>query len=64
MVDQQMCCSRNGNRSRCRRLRLSYGNLPNNPRRDEHRTPAMRLGLAKGPVRLEDILYFRPTGCG
>jgi hypothetical protein len=26
----------------------------------DKRTPAMRLGLAKGPVRLEDILYFRP----
>jgi transposase-like protein len=24
------------------------------------RTPAMRLGLAKGPVRLEDILYYVP----
>jgi hypothetical protein len=24
------------------------------------RTPAMRLGLAKGRVRMEDILYFRP----
>jgi hypothetical protein len=22
------------------------------------RTPAMKLGLAKGPVRVEDILYF------
>ena len=25
---------------------------------DDKKTPAMRLGLAKGPVRLEDILYF------
>lgn len=25
------------------------------------RTPAMRLGLAKGPIRIEDILYFDPT---
>jgi hypothetical protein len=24
------------------------------------RTPAMRLGLAKGPIRIEDILYFTP----
>lgn len=24
-------------------------------------TPAMRLGLAKGPIRLEDIIYFDPT---
>ncbi len=23
-------------------------------------TPAMRLGLAKGPIRIEDILYFKP----
>lgn len=25
------------------------------------KTPAMRLGLAKAPVALEDILYFAPT---
>jgi len=25
------------------------------------KTPAMRLGLAKGPIRIEDILYFDPT---
>lgn len=25
------------------------------------KTPAMRLGLAKAPVALEDILYFSPT---
>jgi len=24
------------------------------------KTPAMRLGLAKGPISLEDILYFKP----
>lgn len=23
-------------------------------------TPAMRMGLAKGPVALEDIIYFQP----
>ena len=27
----------------------------------DHKTPAMRLGLAKGPIRIEDILYFDPT---
>lgn len=26
---------------------------------DDKKTPAMRLGLAKGPVRLEDVLYFQ-----
>jgi hypothetical protein len=26
----------------------------------DKRTPAMRLGLARGPVAPEDILYFRP----
>lgn len=31
------------------------------PGRDK-RTPAMRLGLAKGPIRIEDILYFKPDG--
>jgi hypothetical protein len=25
----------------------------------DKRTPAMRLGLAEGPVRLEDVLHFR-----
>jgi hypothetical protein len=24
------------------------------------RTPAMRLGLARGPIRIDDILYFTP----
>jgi ribosomal protein S28E/S33 len=24
----------------------------------DKKTPAMRLGLAKGPVKYEDILYF------
>ena len=27
----------------------------------DRKTPAMRLGLAKGPIRIEDILYFDPT---
>lgn len=27
---------------------------------DEGKTPAMKLGLAKGPVALEDIIYFQP----
>jgi hypothetical protein len=27
---------------------------------EEGKTPAMKLGLAKGPVALEDILYFQP----
>jgi hypothetical protein len=26
----------------------------------DKRTPAMRLGLAKGRVSLEDIVYFQP----
>lgn len=25
---------------------------------EDGRTPAMRLGLAKGPVKIEDLLYF------
>lgn len=25
------------------------------------KTPAMKLGLAKGPVKLEDVLYFQPA---
>src|SRR3546814_10166151 len=29
---------------------------------EDKRTPAMRLGLAMGPVKLETILYFDPLG--
>lgn len=28
---------------------------------EDRKTPAMRLGLARGPVALEDILYFAPA---
>lgn len=28
---------------------------------EDRKTPAMRLGLARGPVALEDILYFEPA---
>lgn len=31
------------------------------PGLDKKTTPAMRIGLAKGPVALEDILYFNPS---
>ena len=27
---------------------------------EDGKTPAMRLGLAKGPIKLEDIIYFMP----
>ncbi|CAN7568317.1 hypothetical protein [Variovorax sp. LjRoot178] len=26
---------------------------------DDGRTPAMRLDLAKGPIQLEEVLYFQ-----
>lgn len=29
---------------------------------EDEQTPAMRLGLAKGPIRPEDIIYFTPRG--
>lgn len=28
---------------------------------DDKQTPAMRLGLAKAPIPLEDVLYFQPS---
>ena len=29
---------------------------------DDKQTPAMRLGLAKAPIALEDVLYFQAGG--
>jgi hypothetical protein len=31
---------------------------------EDGQTPAMRLGLAKGPIAPEDIIYFQPTPAG
>ena len=37
----------------------NYVWLPEDKKRSVKGTPAMRLGLAKGPLDLNDILYFR-----
>jgi hypothetical protein len=40
-----------------------FYNFVHIPRKSlDKRTPAMRLGLARGPVRVSDILYFRADG--
>lgn len=47
-----------------RRVHHNYCKLKTKQRIDKEgkklpkRTPAMKMGLAKGPVRIEDILYF------
>lgn len=42
------------------RVVYNYVELDPARRRKEEPTPAMKLGLAKGYVRLDDILYFEP----
>lgn len=48
------------------RVHYNYCKQEQKPKTDKEgkklpkRTPAMKLGLAKGPVRIEDILYFEP----
>lgn len=27
---------------------------------DDGLTPAQRLGVAKGPIRMQDVIYFQP----
>lgn len=40
-----------------------FYNFVHIPRKSrDKRTPAMRLGLARGPIRVSDILYFRADG--